>query len=171
MSEMNGLQKLAVAQAMLNQLKAATDPHGGKRGEPTLRTDADDALERDFEESGTSQRRIYINDMEVGTLSARISKAETTTEIAVDDMPEFVRWLLNTDDGADTVKQAVAASPQTFVRAAESIGFLPDGCRVQDVERPARWLGTTLRIDAKKVGEALGAELPSAVAGVLTDGA
>ena len=170
--ELSDVQRLAVAEAMGKAIRDVTNPRGGAHGAPTLRTECDDALRADFEASGTDRRRISINGQEVGTLSARLSKPESGTRVVVDKDFDFVDWLRHSDGGFDTLLRLVR-DPKTrdaIIAAATADGELPDGCRVEDYERPAAWLGTALRVDVKKVGAALGAELPSAVVGLLGGG-
>ena len=170
--ELNDLQRLAVAEAMGKAIKDVTNPRGGAHGAPTLRTECDDALRADFEASGTDRRRIVINGTEVGTLSARLSKPESGTRVVMGRDSDLVDWLRHSDGGFDTLLHLVR-DPKTrdaIISAATADGELPDGCRVESYDKPAAWLGTTLRVDPKKVGVALGAELPSAVVGLLGGG-
>lgn len=172
MTELTDIQRLAVAEAMGKAIKDMTNPRGGAHGAPTLRTECDDALRADFEASGTDRRRIVINGTEVGTLSARLSKPESGTRVVVDDEKALVRWLMAGDGGEDAIWRLMH-DPKTrdaVIAAATADGELPDGCRVESYEKPAAWLGTALRVDPKKVGAALGAELPSAVMGLLGGG-
>ena len=167
--ELNDLQRLAVAEAMGKAIKDMTNPRGGAHGAPTLRTECDDALRQMYEEEGVDRKRIVINGTEVGTLSARLSKPESGTRVVMDDRDALVEWLLHSDGGEDAIKRLVR-DPKTrdaVIAAATADGELPDGCRVESYEKPAAWLGTALRVDPKKVGAALGAELPSAVVGLL----
>lgn len=168
--ELSDIQRLAVAEAMGKAIKEMTNPRGGAHGAPTLRTEADDALRRDYEASGTDRRRININGVDVGTLSARVSKPSEEGRIVVEDRERLIEWL--GEDG-DDVFDAVIHN-QSFVdlvlAEANDQGVLPDGCRFEMVRKPSVWLGTTLRVDPKKVGAALGAELPSAVAGLMGQG-
>ena len=169
MTELSDIQRLAVAEAMGKAIKDMTNPRGGAHGAPTLRTECDDALRADFEASGTDRRRISINGTEVGTLSARLSKPESGTRVVVGDERAFVRWIMAGDGGEDAIWRLIH-DPKTrdaVIAAATADGELPDGCRVESYERPAAWLGTTLRVSVPKVGTALGAELPSAVVGLL----
>lgn len=172
MTELNDLQRLAVAEAMGKAIKDMTNPRGGAHGAPTLRTECDDALRQMYEEEGVDRKRIVINGQEVGTLSARLSKPESGTRVVMSDTGEFVRWLRESDGGYDALWRLVTASKtnQAVLDAATADGELPDGCRVEDYERLAAWLGTTLRVSVPKVGAALGAELPSAVMGLLGGG-
>ena len=170
--DLNDLQRLAVAEAMGKAIKDVTNPRGGAHGAPTLRTECDDALRADFEASGTDRRRIVINGTEVGTLSARLSKPESGTHVVMDKDYDLVDWLRHSDGGFDALLRIVR-DPKTrdaVVAAATADGELPDGCRVESYDKPAAWLGTALRVDPKKVGAALGAELPSAVIGLLGGG-
>ena len=172
MTELSDIQRLAVAEAMGKAIKGVTNPRGGAHGAPTLRTECDDALRADFEQDGTDRRRIVINGQEVGTLSARLSKPESGTRVVLDKDYDLVDWLRHSDGGFDALLRIVR-DPKTrdaVVAAATADGELPDGCRVESYDKPAAWLGTALRVDPKKVGAALGAELPSAVIGLLGGG-
>ena len=170
--ELTDIQRLAVAEAMGKAIKDMTNPRGGAHGAPTLRTECDDALRQMYEAEGVDRKRIVINGQEVGTLSARLSKPESGTRVVMDDTALFVRWLRESDGGYDALWRLVTASKtnQAVLDAATADGELPDGCRVEDCERPAQWLGTTLRVSVPKVGAALGSELPSAVVGLLGGG-
>ena len=170
--ELTDIQRLAVAEAMGKAIKDVTNPRGGAHGAPTLRTECDDALRADFEASGTDRRRIVINGQEVGTLSARLSKPESGTRVVMDNDSDFVDWLRHSDGGFDALLRLVrdGKTRDAIIAAATADGELPDGCRMVERREPARWLGTTLRVDPKKVGAALGAELPSAVVGLLGGG-
>lgn len=172
MTDLTDIQRLAVAEAMDKAIKDATNPRGGAHGAPTLRTECDDALRADFEASGTDRRRIVINGTEVGTLSARLSKPESGTRVVMDKDYDFIDWLLHSNGGEDAIKRLVrdGKTRDAIIAAATADGELPDGCHVEDYEKPSTWLGTTLRVDPKKVGAALGAELPSAVMGLLGGG-
>ena len=170
--ELTDIQRLAVAEAMGKAIKDVTNPRGGAHGAPTLRTECDDALREMYETEGVDRKRIIINGQEVGTLSARLSKPESGTRVVVDDDKAFVLWLMASDGGEDAIWRLIH-DPKTrdaVIAAATADGELPDGCRVEDYERPAAWLGTTLRVSVPKVGAALGGELPSAVMGLLGGG-
>lgn len=170
--ELTDIQLLAVAEAMGKAVKDVTNPRRGAYGEPTLRTECDDALRADFEASGTDRRRIVINGQVVGTLSARISKPESGTRVVTCDDFDLVNWLRNTDGGFDALLRLVR-NPKThdaIIDSATEDGELPDGCRVVDYERPAQWLGTVLRVDKQSIAQALGDSLPSAVYGLFSGG-
>ena len=170
--ELNDLQMLAVAEAMGKAIKDVTNPRGGAHGAPTLRTECDDALRQMYEAEGVDRRRIVINGQGVGTLSARLSKPESGTRVVMQDGAALLYWLRNSDGGRDALGRLLA-DPKTrdaIIAAATSDGELPDGCRVEDYDKPSAWLGTTLRVSVPKVGAALGAELPSAVVGLLGGG-
>lgn len=172
MTELTDLQRLAVAEAMGKAIKDMTNPRGGAHGAPTLRTECDDALRQMYEAEGVDRKRIVINGVEVGTLSARLSKPESGTRVVVGDEKAFVRWLMAGDGGEDAIWRLIHdyKTRDAVIAAATADGELPDGCRVEDYDKPAAWLGTTLRVSVPKVGAALGAELPSAVMGLLGGG-
>ena len=172
MTELTDIQRLAVAEAMGKAIKDMTNPRGGAHGAPTLRTECDDALRQMYEAEGVDRKRIVINGQEVGTLSARVSKPESGTRVVMDNDSDFVDWLRHSDGGFDALLRLVhdGKTRDAIISAATADGELPDGCRVESYDKPAAWLGTALRVDTKKVGAALGAELPSAVAGLLGGG-
>lgn len=169
MAELSALAKLALAESVVKACRAATDPRGGAHGAPNLRTDADDALRDAYERDGVDRKRIAIGGVEVGTLSARLSKPESGMRVVVDDEKAFVRWIMASDGGEDTIWRLIH-DPKTrdaVIAAATADGELPDGCRMVERSEPARWLGTTLRVKPEKVAQALAGELPQAVAGLL----
>lgn len=170
--ELNDLQRLAVAEAMGKAIKDMTNPRGGAHGAPTLRTKCDDELRAMYDFDGVDRKRIVINGTEVGTLSARLSKPESETRVVMDKDFDFVDWLRHSDGGFDALLRLVrdGKTRDAIIAAATANGELPDGCRVESYERPAAWLGTTLRVSVPKVGAALGGELPSAVMGLLGGG-
>lgn len=167
--EITQLQKLAVAEALIKACKAMTNPHGGAHGAPNLRTDADDALRADYEREGIDRKRISVNGKEVGTLSARIGKPVDETVPEIYDMKQFVEWLRTSDGGLDALWRMASTIPGEVLKAATADGELPDGCRMARRVEPAKWLGTTLRVSPQKVAEAMGGELPEAVAGLIAE--
>ena len=170
--ELNDLQRLAVAEAMGKAIKDVTNPRGGAHGAPTLRTECDDALRQMYETEGVDRKRIVINGVEVGTLSARFSKPESGTRVVMDRDLDLVDWLRHSDGGFDALLRLVrdGKTRDAIISAATADGELPDGCRVESYDKPSAWLGTALRVSVPKVGAALGGELPSAVMGLLGGG-
>lgn len=170
--ELSDIQRLAVAEAMSKAIRDVTNPRGGAHGAPTLRTECDDALRQMYETEGVDRKRIVINGQEVGTLGARLSKPESGTRVVMDKDFDFVDWLRHSDGGFDALLRLVrdGKTRDAIIAAATADGELPDGCRVESYDKPAAWLGTTLRVSAPKVGAALGGELPSAVMGLLGGG-
>ena len=169
MAELSSLARLALAESVVKACKAMTDPKGGEHGAPNLRTDADDALRNAYEYEGVDRKRIVIDGVEVGTLSARLSKPVEGVAPEIDDDAAFVAWLRESDGGADALMRLVTGyrTRQAVLDAATADGELPDGCRMVERLEPARWLGTTLRVKPEKVAQALAGELPQAVAGLL----
>lgn len=170
MATRDDLARLALAEAVAKACRAMTNPRGGAKGAPNLRTEVDDALRNMYESAGVSQLKVEVNGEQVGTVSARVSKPEERVEPAVAHKGEFVRWLRESDGGFDALQRLVDSMPDRLVEAACVDGELPDGCVMRRVSEPAHWLGTTLRVDPRKVGAALGAGLPDAVAGLLSTG-
>ncbi|HIR90661.1 MAG TPA: hypothetical protein IAC01_02615 [Candidatus Limicola stercorigallinarum] len=165
-----GIQKLALAEAIIKALKPLTDTRGGKGGVDNLRTRADDELRRIYAESGADRRQIDINGVKVGTLSLAFTKPVDRTEIGVLDMDELIGWLRDTDEGRDTLAEVLTGykTLRAVLDTAQAFGFMPDGCSAVEVHDPAHIKGTTLRVDTQKVAEALAGQLPVAVAGLIS---
>lgn len=167
MTEQNdGLAKLALAEAIIKAARELTNPRGGAHGAPNLRTECDDRLRQMYEESGIDRQRVMVNGEQVGTLSARVSKPVRVNQLDVLDFDALRAWLMG-EDGAEYLDQIVAKAVPDLMELCMADGVVPDGCAMVGHTEPANWLGTTLRIDKEKVANALGPQLPQAVAGFL----
>lgn len=160
--------RLAVMQAVYKALGEELGTRGKAHGAGNVRTRADEELRRMYEEGGTDRIRLTVNGQQVGTLSARITKPESRDWFDCDNVPELVAWL-RSDDGEACLTRL--ASDHGGDIAADSVsheGELPPGCTPRHTEtKGGAWGGTTLRVDVPKVRDALGKDLPQAVAGVL----
>lgn len=165
--ELNDMQRLAVAAALEKQVKKVTDA----RAVDSLRAKADDGLRAMYETTGCDRVRIQIGGEEVGSLSLSFTKPKSGVEMRVDDEKKLAEWLHSTDEGLDVLSLiALDRSVQgAIVKAASDYGFLPDGCRMAEVDEPARINGTKLFVKPEKVARALAGELPQAVAGLLVE--
>lgn len=163
--EMGKLQRVAVAAALEKQLKKVLDA----RAVDSPRAEVDDELREAFERDGVDRKRIIINAKEVGTLSLSFTKPRHGVEMRVDSASKLAEWLRATDEGADTLMLALndVKVQDAVMGAAKEHGFLPDGCRMVEVDEPARIKGTVLRVKPEKVARALAGELPQEVAGLL----
>ena len=173
------LSSLALAQALYKACGELVDSRGGARGASNLRTEADGQLRDLYETEGVDRVRLRVNGEPVGTLSARVSKPSSSTRVEVGDADAFAEWLAGDwedchEDGTSAIQQALAdpKARRALLDAATAYGEVPAGCVVVADERPAMWLGTTLRVDAAKVAAAYGspAALDAAVAGLLSGG-
>ena len=80
-------------------------------------------------------------------------------------MGAFEEWLLS--DGREYLDRLVAIHWPKLAEWAKADGVVPDGCGHEEWTEPQQWAGTTVRVDAQKVADALGAQLPSAIAGLM----
>lgn len=165
--ELGKLQRVAVAAALEKQLKKVLD----SRAVDSTRAEVDDELREAFERDGVDRKRIIINAKEVGTLSLSMTKPRHGVEMRVEDEVALTGWLRGTDEGLDVLSLIVLDGQvrDAIVKAANRYGFLPDGCRMVQVDEPARIKGTVLRVKPEKVAEALAGELPQAVTGLLAE--
>lgn len=166
--ELNDIQRLAVAAALEKQVKKMTDT----RAVDSLRARADDDLRAMFDETGVDRVRIRIGDQDVATLTLSFTKPVQGKEMRVDDAGALAEWLRTTDEGMDVLKLLLVTDVKfqhTVTKEAMGFGFLPDGCRMVDVDEPSRIKGTVLRVQPEKVAKALAGELPQAVAGLLDE--
>ena len=162
--EMDRLSRLAVAETIAKACNELTNPRGGKHGAPNLRTEVDDSLRDLYAVHGVSQTEIRINGEKVGTVSARVSKPKRGVRPEIVNLGAFAKWL---KEDEDYLLMLIDRYKSEVLAWCEADGVLPAGCRMTEYEEPAQWLGTTVRVDAKKTAEALRGELPQAVAGLL----
>ena len=86
----------------------------------------------------------------------------------INSLPGFVEWLRTSDGGLDTLNRLVTVKPDLVLEAAVADGELPDGCEMVERCEPAMMTGATVRVQLPKVVEALGNNLGSAAAALLT---
>lgn len=163
MIDKEALAGLALAQSLYKRLGEALSTLGGADGAPNLRTEADDALQELYEQTGADRIAIEVNGAKVGTLSMSFTKPERGVRCSVRDNEAFVRWLRESDGGRDALMRMLYNDPGYMVAAATADGELPDGCFMEEFDEPARVKGKTLRVDAAKVAQAYADGLPGAV--------
>lgn len=165
--ELTDMERLAVASALEKQVKKLTDT----RAADSLRTRADDSLRALYDATGCDRVRIEVAGREVGTLTLSFTKPKTGVEMRVDSADKLGDWVRGTDEGRDALMLALCDTrvQDALAKAAAEYGFMPDGCRMVDVDEPARIKGTVLRVQPDKVARALAGELPQAVAGLLNE--
>lgn len=161
---MNNLEKLAIAQATM---KVIGDVVSTKNPD-SLRSQIDAEVLEDYRESGIKSRDLRVNGEKVGTYSVRVAKPKTERVMSETDHEAFVKWAGENPELCTLFALNQAAKLAQF--ALETAGELPDGYKFQEVVTPERTTGTTLKVDVQSVAQAMGNELPSAVAGLLEGG-
>ena len=114
--------------------------------------------------------QVEVNGEEVGTFSLTFTKPIDETVIVCRDPRKLVNWLRTTDEGKDTLDAVIGKAMGDVLKAAKGYGFLPDGCAMEQVCEPKRVKGSVLKVDKLKVAQAMGKQLPNAVAGMLGTG-
>lgn len=161
----DALERLAVAQALykeLDKVVSTKDPR-------SLRAMCDEELAADFKENGTDRRRIVINGVEVGTLTAKIARPSKETRFEVTDWGALENWAFSEEDAMAYVVRHVADFAKWHF---EQTGEMPDGCDLVEMTHPGgQWMGTTIRgCTLDKVSEAAGVILGSEIAALLEGG-
>lgn len=154
------LQRLAIAKALDNQLRDYIDD---------LNADCKAELEQAFKDEGTTQRRVFINGVDVGTYSARISKPKVEEAFEVTDWEALERWHFSNEDAlAFVVRHVVDFAKWHF----EQTGEMPDGCELVEKEIPGGKFETaSLRVkDISIIEQATRARLTSEVELLLEGG-
>lgn len=139
-----------------------------KQAEKHVREDVDAQMRDDFMAFGVTQKQLTVNGQKVGTISARMSKPKVGKYPMLKSAPEFVEWLRTSDGGLDTLNRLVTVKPDLVLDAAIADGELPDGCEMVERFEPPMMTGTTVRVQTTKVVEALGNNIGSAAAALLT---
>lgn len=145
---MEALERLAIADAFIKRLKQV---------EKDIRDEVDVETLELYESYGVDRREVNVAGQKVGTIGVRRSKAVKGT--AIEDPEAFAMWFRESDGGMDAIRRLVDVKPDLMLEAATVDGELPDGCTVQTVDEPSRVLGTTLRVDQRKVADALQGKL------------
>lgn len=129
----------------------------------------DEDMKEFYLETGGVKRAVSINGTEVGTQTVTFTKPTDETVPLIIDDAAFAYWILHTDGGTDTVKRLLAdgKTRELVLQAATYDGELPDGCALRHEVQPKRIKNVTVRIAPDKVAEAMAAELPDAVHGLL----
>ena len=158
------LEQLALAEAFEKALKNLTSTNSST----SLRSQANDALLDLYEKTGASSVKVKVNGEDVGTFSLTFSKPVDKTVMVCRDPQELVEWLRTTDEGKDTLGAVIGKVMDDVLKAAHSYGFLPKGCAMEQVCEPGGLKSSTFKIEPVKVAKALGKQLPTAVAGLIT---
>lgn len=159
MNNLTTIEKLTVAQALY---KAVADVVSTKNPD-SLRSELDAEMLHSYDLDGIKSRDLRINGEKVGTYTVRVKKAFSKDRPVLTDIDAFIKWLNENQDYALDYAQ----SQPDFVAWVVMQGELPDGYELHRDEFPEAATGTTLKVDVQKVADAMGNELPSAVAGLL----
>lgn len=139
-----------------------------------LKPDVEDEMREAFASDHTRSRAGIVNGVDVGTISARISKPHDGTiakELRVTDREAFAAWCeANAAQVARAVIEQDEASRLVAGYVLVTCGEVPQGCEfVEFVTKPASEGGRFLGITCTTKPENLLSALPQ-FAGVLTNG-
>ena len=144
----------------------------------SLRSALDATLVENYATTGYKSKDAKVNGQKVGTYSVRVGNGRpqrTESVLRVTDHAKLIDYVLYSDECADERKEYLELMAKNFAEyCVRTYGTVCDGCEMVEhvyPEQPPTVLGTTLRIDAEKVGEALRGYLPTAFAGLLEAGA
>ena len=147
---LQGRERLYVAQALFMVMGDYVSTKGDG-----LRSECDQELLAAYESDGIKSLDAKVAGKKVGTYGVTVAKEKTTTGLRTTDLDALTEWACDHD---------LMCAEAYFAETGEG----PDGCEAYTETVPEHAKGTVLRIDPQKVAEALGASLPSAVAGMLT---
>lgn len=165
------MEQLAIEQALFNKLGAdvSTKSHDSLRGM------ADEEIVGNYRAMGAKSYDVHVNGSKVGTYSVRLSKEKPQQEskrLVVKDPYAFDAYVK--EQATDETLEYVHLMMQNFAEfMLESYGVICDGCEIVEETipaQPSQVLGTTLRVDADKVADAINGYLPTTIAGILGDG-
>ena len=169
---MTPIERLAIEQAIYNAI--GEDLKTGRTG--NLRGEVNEVYLDLYQRTGATGFEVRVNGQKVGTYGfnkVRGQKERTVTELRVTDPDALVAW---SDDDFDVwcARWVLDHIEQLAREYAAETGELPDGMELVEVTTPAVPDGIrpngTLRVDARKVAEAMGGELPAYVVGLLGGG-
>lgn len=168
--ELPPMERLAIEQALYSKLGEDVST----KNPDSLRSEADREVVENYRTMGAKSYDVHVNGQKVGTYSVRTSKErpqETKRRLVVSDpyaLDAYAR------EHADEAMEYVHMMMDNFaVFMLETHGVLCDGCEmVEDTisARPSEVIGTTLRVDADKVADAIRGYLPTGIAHLLDGG-
>ena len=174
------VEQLAIEQAVFNKLGADVST----KSPDSLRGMADEEIVGNYRAMGAKSYDVHVNGSKVGTYSVRTSKEKpqsTSKRLVIKDpyaLEKFIEDNINQCVKAEEMPYAelyAQAMAQNFAEyVLEVYGELPDGCEMVTETIPAQKpqvIGTSLRIDADKVADAINGYLPTTIAGILGGGA
>ncbi len=161
-NEPKPIEQLAIAQAIYKSVAEEVSTNNPN----SIRYIADSEMLKAYELGGIKSRDMRVNGQKVGTYTVRVNKAFSKDRPVLTDISAFKAWL---DDNHDYAI-AYALSQADFAAWVIAQGELPDGYEIERVEFPEAATGTTLKVDVQKVADAMGNELPNAVAGLIGGG-
>jgi hypothetical protein len=168
-SDYGPMEQLAIKQALYKVLAADVDT----KDPYNLRGYVSAGIIEQYRQTGAKSYDLRIDGTKVGTMGVSVSKeTEERHEkrFRVADDAALDAWVRGND--AQAFWDAFITSHRDVFAKwyFECMGELPDGCEMADVTipaKPSQVTGTSLRVKPEKVREALGANLPTAVAGLL----
>lgn len=135
MGDVEALQQLAGLQALyklLGEILSTKNPDG-------LRGQVDSRLHELWETTGVDRLRLMVGDIEVGKLTAKISKPQKRTTMYVNDVEALL------DDDIEVMRAFVRSKSKEYAEFyVEQTGAVPDGCEMGVEDVPAKWQGTTI---------------------------
>ena len=139
----------------------------GPKYPDSLRNKLDQELLDAYAEDGTDRKRIEVGGDNVATYSVVAGKPREVKQFVVDDYDAFLAWLQGTDEGNEVLRVLLCGTGYKQLMQAtwavfESVGCVPDGCRV-DVHTEASRPHTMLKVDHEAFARAV-ESLPGAVA-------
>lgn len=178
MSDLNKLQKLALAQGLYSKLGELVST----KTPDSLRAQLDERAEMLYRTDGIKSRDVVINGVKVATYSVRTAKAREA-------VPASFSQVLSMRESEDVFADAVMADVDVLrgfvMRHARDLaslwlddfGEIPPGFELVETmddpgtpAQPERYAGTVLKVDTDKLAMALGPQLPGEVVHILTDG-
>lgn len=158
------IEQLAIVQGLYKTVAGAVST----KDPDSLRSQVDRCVIDDYLRDGIKSRDLRVNGEKVGTYSVLVKKGAKTHDLAEEDHDAFVKWV--GDNPEVCTLFALSAGPKLARFALDTTGELPDGYEIAEFETPETVSGTTLKVDSRKIADALGNMLPKAVAGMLEGG-
>ena len=167
MLELTNIEKLAIAQALLNSIGDMTKT----KCETNLRGLVDAEIKERYLNDSMAAKSydVKVQGQKVGTMSLTISKPKPAViehTLNVKDSEQLLEWAI--DNGF------VDVNMPAVIEYFRLNGDIPAGCYVEETIKPEVLGGeitkTTLKVDSEKVARALGAQLEPVIYRLLEGG-
>lgn len=166
------MEQLAIEHALFSKLGEDVST----KNPDSIRALVDVDMVENYRNTGYKSRDVFVNGHKVGTHSVRVGKGKgkrVENRFQISSDAALDAWIRGNDSRMLWDAYMTSHRAEYAKWYFEQTGEMPNGCEMVTETIPAQKpqvIGTTLRIDADKVADAINGYLPTTIAGILGSG-